>query len=309
MSGDKLFYAEAPKGYVTKVIIDVLSSPLPRGIFTFNKKGIFLRQHDPANTVLFDVELPRENFRTYKCSRPLTLSFNLKHTQKLLRNVKKKDSITLFIDKGEDKLGIMVRPDGAGRVKSRFETNRVVFQEEKNHEPLDLPDGGYKYPIVIDAADFQKIKRLINVGKIITVKMQDDNYLSFRSDAGDVYDSELGFGELQSECDEGDTEQYDEAGEDDDEPKTGRIYEEKFFATLFNMLVKLPGLCTHMQFYAPTTDHFPLRIKMNAGQGGTTQGTFQVYIKDQNQINYEDSIRNENEQVVPLRSKGKGKKK
>ena len=66
--------------------------------------------------------------------------------------------------------------------------------------------------MVIEAADFQKIKRLTTIGKMINVVIQKDNYLSFKCDAGVIYDSNLGFGELQSAsnerctCDEEDPE-------------------------------------------------------------------------------------------------------
>jgi hypothetical protein len=264
--------------------------------------------------------------------------------------VKKKDSISLFIDSDKlGKLGIMIRPEGA-RKTSRFETNYIVYQEEKNYELIDLPDGKYKHPMVIDASDFQKIKRLTTVGKTINVVMQKNNYLAFSCDAGDVYSSELGFGELlddpesdnedseddaEAEDEENDTEDADAEAEDEEndtedadaeaeeEEKEGAeeeegydslvtnirgLYEASFYASILNLLVKLPGLCTQMQFYSPTIPHFPLKIKMNAGQSGTTLGEIEVYIKDIPQITYEESIRQENE-TVAVTAKGKTKTK
>lgn len=363
----KIFYGEASKGFILKVSIDTLCGPLQRGIFVIDKDGIRLRQTDLGNTVLYDLNFPRKHFRGYKCVRPITISVNLKHMQNLLRNVKKKDSLALFIDPKEgEKFFITIRPEGA-RKNTRFETNSVVYQEEKDYKMDDLPDGGYGFPMVIEAADFQKIKRLTSIGKIISVMIQKDNYLSFKCDAGVVFDSELGFGELKTledvedepeaktskttkkknskkklckTCKESVENCYcecekcgeylcdcwcecEECGEylcDCECPKENDGYDEmddeeipdlftaQYYSHILTKLVKLPGLCTQMQFYAPTIPCFPLRIEVNAGQGGFTLGIIQVFIKDVAQIAYEESIKNEEENILATKStKGKGK--
>lgn len=353
----KLFYGEASKGFILKVAIDTICGPLQRGIFIIDKDGIRLRQTDTGNTVLYDINLPRKNFRGYKCVKPIIISVNLKHMQNLLRNVKKKDSLALFIDPKEgEKFFITIRPEGA-RKNTRFETNSVVYQHENNYKMDDLPDGGYGFPMVIEAADFQKIKRLTAIGKIISVTIQKDNYLSFKCDAGVVYDSELGFGELKTEDDEEEKPvkkstklcstcketpencycecetcgeylcdcycecetcgeylcdcKCEKNGYDEiDDGEIPGLFEAQYYSHILTKLVKLPGLCTQMQFYAPTVPCFPLRIEVNAGQGGFTLGTIQVFIKDVQQIAYEESIKNEEETIVATKtSKSKSKSK
>ena len=65
-----------------------------------------------------------------------------------------------------------------------------------------------------------------------------------------------------------------------------------------------------MNFYAPTIPAYPLRIECNAGQGGFTLGTIQVFIKDVKQITYEASMMNENDTIIsPMATKGKNKPK
>ncbi len=244
--------------------------------------------------------------------------------------------------------------------------------------------------MVIEAADFQKIKRLTTIGKIISVVIQRNNYLSFKCDAGIVFDSELGFGELyetlddddyapapvvdektktgvgakksskntkapkkvavvkkhrcctcepgsSSEecwCDCDDCKQYlcdcwcecEECGEylvecscppepqdhgydSLDDGEIPGLFKAQYYSSILNKLVKLPGLCTQMQFYAPDIPQFPLRIEVNAGQGGFTLGTIQVFIKDVEQIAYEESIKNENETAVTTTTKKSSKSK
>ena len=343
---NKLFYAEASKGYIVKVTVDTLcGGQLQRGYFVIDKDGISLRQCDQGNTILYDVTFPRKNFKNYKCTKPLCISVNLKHMQGLLRNVKKKDSIAIYIDVNQPgKFFIMIRPEGV-RENVRFETNSIAYQEEKDHKVMELPDGKYKYPMVIGATDFQKLKRLTTIGKIITITMQKNNYLCFRCDAGVVYDSELGFGEIldgsqseeedkepdeeadqedvdedqEEEDNEEDEEQEDVEEDQEEEPEDGYdtvdtgevkgLFTSQYYSSILNKLVKLPGLCTQMQFYAPTIPRYPLRIEVNAGQGGYTLGTIQVFIKDVSQITYEASIRNESDIVSTPQVKGKTKPK
>lgn len=333
---ESVFWAEAAKGHVIKVLFDALAS-IPRGSFNLRKEGIFFRNSDEHNGILFDIVLERENFRAYKCLDEKTISINLKHLQKLLRNVKKKDSVTLFIEKSAPTLlQLKVKPEGTGASKktsSRSETNKIIFQEELNYDPLGLPEGGYEYPMVIEATDFQKIKRLISLGKIINVKMQKNNYLTFYSDAGNIYASALEYGEILATED---VEPGDDAvkplssyiskeedvmvwySDENDEPveldgtetlqdsivqTEGGFYEAPFHTSFFNMLVKLPGLGTQMQFYAPRIPQFPLRIKMHAG----TLGPVQVYIKDAKQLAFEQSLRQEQEGKIAGVSKKRKK--
>lgn len=354
---NKVFYAEAAKGYILKITIDSLAH-LNRGYFVIDNNGIRFRQADKYCFSLYDIDYARKYFRNFRCARPIVISFNLKHMQSLLKNVKKKDSVTISIDQAKPgKLFVTIRPEGP-RKNTRFETNSIVYQEEKDYKLMDLPDGGYKYPMVIDGTDFQKIKRLTGLGPAINITIQGNNYLSFKCDSGAISDSELGFGELMDDPDSDDPSssgtsdsESESVDEDDmcpdcmcsddecgcdcdechnllrectcevdppiygesryDEIDTGEIkglFSAQYSPALLTKLVKLPSLCTQMQFYAPAVAQFPLLIEVNTGQGGYTLGTIRVYLKDLNQIAYEDSIRSEGE-VYQANSGKKTKRK
>ena len=353
---DKLFYADAAKGYTIKVLVDVLSGPLSRATINLTKEGILIRRADQSKVILFDSNLPRENFRSYVCRKPQRISLNLKHLQKMVRNVKKKDSMVLFIDKNNTgKLGLSIRPEGGTtRRSSRTETVYIAIQEEngpnddsrlpeEHIDGDDTPSKVYGYPMVIEASDFQKIKKMTQVGKVITVKMQSNNYISFYCDLGEVFSTELEFGEIidDPETDSESEEEQDDGSEleseedeildeeasgsaseasgsgsdeyesDDEVPEDGSEgsaseasasgsdaesegevrgwYEANFYTNIFGMLVKLPGLCSQMQFYAPKIKGYPLKLKMKAGTGHSILGDIQVYIKDIEQINAEQN--------------------
>lgn len=338
------FYAEITKGYILKVIVDSLTGPLQRGFFSIEKDGIKLRQMDQGQTILYDIDLPRKNFKPYMCINNFVISLNLKHMQGLLKNVKKKDSIVIFITKDNPgKFSIEIKPEG-GRMNSRIETNSIVCQRELTYEFQDLPEGEYNYPMVIEATDFQKIKRLTTAAKIINITMQRDNYLSFECDAGVIYDSTLRFGELTRDKEGGRNRRcYCDLSEDECEcvcnkknllclcPSTKgcgeyieececiceecenyiedcdcklrkedcpNYFEAKYYSTMIAKLVKLPGLCTQMQFYSPGLESYPLKIEVNIGQGAYMLGTMKVFIKDTWQISYEQSLQENTQQEV-----------
>ena len=181
----------------------------------------------------------------------------------------------------------------------RSETADIRIQEESNPSPPDLPDSQvYKFPYVIDASEFQKVKRISSVAKIIKVIIQGDNYLGFICDK-EIYSTALHFGDPPSREEDDSSSSNDEDSETDSQEDSeifegddtliatsSHIYKGEFNSSLFNHLVKLPGLCTQMQFYAPTEDLFPLRIRMEAG----LLGTVEVYIKDIKTLEYDEEI-------------------
>lgn len=293
----KLFYADAAKGYTIKVLIDVLSQALNRISMTLTKEGIHIRKMNQNQVILFDTHLEREKFRKFQCKEPKKISLNLNHLQQMIRNVKKKDSMIIYIDKKEpQKLIFAIKPEGGtSRKTSRTETVSIIFQNEDTPtKEVGLPEQHkdeegnihdvYGYPVVIESSDFQKIKKLISIGREINVKMQSHNYISFYCESGQVYSVNLEYGNVVDSDDESDDEE-----ESDDEKTIKGWYEAKFYTSIFNLLIKLPGLCSQIQFYSPKIQGYPLKLKMSAGTGQSILGDIQVYIKDIAQINAEQS--------------------
>lgn len=343
----KLFFAEAVKGYTIKVMVDTLAHQMPRTVFRATKKGFYHRGSNKEGSILFDTDFSRNNFKLYRCTEEIVFSINMKHFQKMLRNVKKKDSILLFIEKKhQDRLCIAIRPCGStSGQNARLETVYVTITRDQQMEPpVALPEIWidpsnkqkyqiYGYPMVVDANEFQKVKKLMTVGKTIAVEMQANNYISFYSNSGELYGSKVEFGEILDEpedidnqdssseaeedddsdeySDEDDEEEGDEDEEDEDEEENDEEedeeeenedeseddseeeikgwYEASFPMNIFNVLMKLPGLCTQMQFFAPRDCRFPLKIRVQAG----ILGPMTIYIKDTIQIAYEQSQREE----------------
>ena len=221
----KSFYAKATKGYVPKTAFDALATNLGRITLRLTKKGIFIREADCENVeyshVLWDVVWPRKKFALFRCTTEAVVTLNIKHLQKMLRNVKKKDSIAFFIEKAtlknpdlKNRLGIVIQSAGAqtdGPAR-RAETVYINIRYVETVLPF-LPDfyidpdtneqcSTYGNPMVIAATDFQKIKKMSGCASTLLIEMQKSNYISF--DAGDknVMCSKLEFGEKTMNPDE-----------------------------------------------------------------------------------------------------------
>lgn len=347
----KIFFAKAVKGYTLKVMIDSLSMVMSRTTFRVSKKGFFHRAADEATHVLFDVEFPRSNFRPYVCRRKkdILFSLNLKHLQKLVRNVKKKDSIIMYISaRKPNTLVVVILPCGlTSGYDQRSEELFVTISKVENEETVELPELSYDeeegkkikvygYPKVIDASAFQKVKKIATIGKIVSVEMQKNNYIAFSGDRGELYGTQLIFGKIlddpETEDEDENTEEYS-SGEDEDESSEEEIeeysddeedeissseydedddkmedikgwYKAKFNKNLFEVLFKLPGLCSQMEFYSPKVARYPLKVRMLAG----TLGYITVYLKDTVQIDYEQSEKERKQAEVNSISRRKGKK-
>lgn len=284
-----IFFAEFAKGNVFKILTDSFRcSTFTRVHMTINQDGIFIQDNDEGRTILYDCAFPRENFKTFNCTKEKKISFVVTQSQKQLKNVKKKDSVTLFIEDESSPhhghIGVSIRPESSSS-SLRFETNYFVYDDEPDYIPIGIPDSaGYDHPMTIDASDFQKIKRLTSSCNKIIIKIQGNNYLLFSSGEAEILPSQLGFGNLNP---------------------ANPHFENKYNAKNLNMIIKLPGLCSSMSFYAPKEEGYPLRVKMNAGQNNTLLGTVQVYIKDAKSIEA-DHI--EPPIIAPVKGRGKGKK-
>ena len=88
---DCIFYGEVVKGFIIKTLIDVFVGSFHRIPFSITRNGIFIRDCEKNRSILFNVTLHREKFIKYKCDKDIFFSANVKHIQRLIRNLKKKD--------------------------------------------------------------------------------------------------------------------------------------------------------------------------------------------------------------------------
>lgn len=277
------------KGYYFKIAIDIHAPIVPKMALYFTEQGLLSSNADANGHMAIILEIARTQMKRYRCSREQYICINTKHLQKQLKNIKKKDSLRLFIaEDSSNKLSIQIRPEVSGNPSTRFETNRVPFTPSKFIE-LQVPsDEQYHHSIAMESNDFLKLKKLTADNKIIKqimLRIQADKFISFSSE-NPCYDSEIGCGEMD---------------EDDDE-----IYEKNFRASHFNALLKMSSVVPknqeHINFYAPRDHKYALKMSCEMGSGGQMI----VYLKDVVCIKYEESAEDEQE---PIKVKKKRSKK
>lgn len=254
-----IFRAKSQDAYVLKILAELLSNNIKTGCFEVDTDGISLCMMDHHRRILIDLKLKAENFLIYKfTSKKMFLGINLNHFHKMLKSIKKKDSIELFIDDSSlTDLGIKVIP----KENNRVTTSYVKIQSIQNLD-IDIPTG-YGKPIIISSSEYQKIvKDMGNIGN--TMKVLSKNFsIEFSCNAGGILKRSVRFGEDVN----------------DDEDELREEFAQDFNTEQLCRITKLSGLSTNIQIYPGK----PLLFKSNIG----SIGTIFIYIKSKEQLETE----------------------
>lgn len=256
------FYCKTTEGYIIKILSELLQNNIKNGCFIVNEKGMYFRMTDSNRRVLIDLELASDHFSTYKFKeskgKQLSIGLNLSHFYKMLKNIKKKDSLALFIeDDKEDDLGIRVIP----KEKNRVTTSYVKIQNLQSLD-IDIPTD-YKKPINIPSNEYIKmIKDLNNMGGNMITISSGIGFLKFNCNSNDIYSREIIFGDSEEKFDITCIQDFD----------TEQLYR----------VSKISGLSTMIQVYQKAG--LPIYFTSNIGN----LGKMSIYIKDKKQVQEED---------------------
>lgn len=292
-----LFYAKAIRGFYIKSTLDTLSQKLSNVELHFTKKGMFLRTTDAGKNIMFNVSYERENWTEYRCKEEFVACIDIKFLSKLLRNVKKKDTLVIRVIEDEPRILRFESCKTDSKTGPRVEINRIDMgnQINGNGEPITLlpedalPDGNYGYGMSIDSSEFQKIRKFASLGvKVIQVSIQSNNYLSFKGGADKVFNTEIEFGEKRDDPEDEEDSSESEEGEREETSDLKSFYIKDFHLVVFTMIVKMAGLGPQIIFYRPRKDRYPLKIVVKS-----VLGLFEVYIKDKDQIQLEQKYQQE----------------
>jgi proliferating cell nuclear antigen len=259
----KLLKVQTAEGYTIKMLADLLQNNIKTACLLVSEKNIKLTMYNSVRSVCFSFTLEAENFQIYKFKsvNSLYLGLNLSHFYKMIKSIKKKDSIILFIDEAHPSdLGIKVIP----KENNRITTSYIKIQNIQNLD-IALPTG-YNNPIIVQSNEFQKMcKDMAAISQSVKVTAHKYN-IKFFSDAGSVYSREVSFGEMDSDSDEEEDEEFE-------------LYEDEFNMESFSKIVKLAGLGNNIQLFAKK--NLPMHFKSTVGQ----LGKISIYIKSKNLIN------------------------
>lgn len=269
------FKCKSGEAYQIKVLAELLTNNLKHGCFNVDSTGITLRMSDQPRKTLVDLQLHGDNFSRYKYKNdtPICLGLNLNHFHKMLKNIKKKDSLELFIQNEQStELGIKTIP----KENTRITTSGIKIQKIQNLES-DIPEG-YGKPIVIPSPDFQKMaKELSSIGST-NIKIEAyEYYIDFVADADGI---------LKRKVRLGDNNEHDDDSDDEDSQLK---YTAVFSTDQFTRITKISGLSSTMQVY-PGNEELPLLFKSCVG----SLGKISIYIKSK-ELQEKENQYNENE--------------
>lgn len=278
MSEKFIFKTKTQEGTIIKNLIELIQQCIKTACLEINERGIFLVTMDAHFKTLIDFKLERENFLYYHCERPITIGINVNHLHKMLKSVKKKESIILFISHSRpDDLAIKIEPKDTN---SRSNVTYIKIQPTHTLE-IDLPTG-YGIPIVTPSNNYQKMcKDMANISKTMDVIFNNDGKLHFICDAGHIYSREVSFGGDDMDICGLDEQLYNDL-------KNGKLEENsKSFLHEYNTntitkLVKMTGLSQTIQI--SIGEHLPLKFTLKVG----TLGVISLYIKSNDQLLHEN---------------------
>jgi proliferating cell nuclear antigen PCNA len=254
-----IFKAKTREGYCLKILAELLQNNIKTACFEIDNSGIRLRMMDHHRTILIDLEMDSDKFSVYKfkSNTKMYLGINLTHFHKMLKSIKKRDSIQLYIDESSPTdLGIKVIPKENNRITTSF----IKIQTIQNLD-IDLPDD-YSRSVIVPSGEFQKMcKGLTHISNLTHITSK-GFLIRFGSDAGGVMKRSTEFGETEDSEEESSEEK-------DDEPE----YSEEFDTEQLTRITKLAGLGTTMQIY-PKSER-PLKFRSTIG----SLGVISIYLK------------------------------
>lgn len=255
------FKAKTVEAYTIKSLSEVLQNILTDVCFTFDKDGITLLTVDNKKPphLLIHLKMNGSSFDEYYCPKPLTVGINLQHLHKMLKSIKKKDTVIIFINKAT--------PGSLSITTIQADTNQPVTSniriQKLSQVTTEIPTD-YDHPIHISTTIFQKMcKDMLGISNKMQIYSK-GTYLRFSCEMEGMYTRDVPFGEYEEES-------------------GAEVYEDTFHTKSLSQLIKVTGLNTRMQVYIPPTNaniEIPLKIGINTGQ----LGILEIYIKSLSQI-------------------------
>lgn len=271
-----VFKCKTGEAYQIKVLAELLTNNLKTGCFEVNDDGITLRMFDQPRNTLVDLDLQAENFSLYKFKAPekICLGLNLNHFHKMLKSIKKKDSLQLFIHQEcMNELGIKTIP----KENTRITTSGIKIQSIQNVDS-EVPVG-YGKPVIIPSPDFQKMcKELSSIGSMNIRVVARNFHIDFIADADDILKRRVRLGET------------DDSDSDDDEDDESSFFEATFTTDQFSRINKIAGLSTTIQIFNGG-ERLPLLFRSSVGN----LGKISVYIKSKELHVLEEQARSDSD--------------
>lgn len=264
-----IFKCKTSEAYSIKILSELLTNNIKTGYFAIDNSGINLRIMDHPQLTLIDLTLVSENFASYKFQSndkdKLCIGLNLNHFHKILKSIKKKDSLQMNINSDiSDELQIKTIP----KENTRTTTSYIKIL---NIQVLDIEvPTGYGRPIIVNSSEFQKMcKDICSIGSNNIKVVSKNFYIEFIADVDSIIKRSVSFGETEDD--------------DDGEKKESDVIESTFSTDQLQRIMKISGLNTKLHIY--TGRDLPILFRSNVGN----LGTISVYLKSKEMIRKESS--------------------
>jgi len=163
-----LFRAKTEEGYTVKILSELLQNIIRLASFEITPSGVLLRMMDGNRRTLVDIVMEASNFKVYELhSNTMFIGINLAHLHRMLKSMKKKDTLTMSIHASEpDQLRLEVCP----KDRSLVTVSYVHIKQVQNIQ-TPLPTG-YGNPVNIMSAEYQRsMKDLGSIDDKIRITM------------------------------------------------------------------------------------------------------------------------------------------
>lgn len=253
-------FIRTQEGHCFKVLSELLQNNMKNICWDLSDDGITMQMMDLQKHILFDMKMWSENFQVFKYNFPeknKQIGLTLKYMYSMLKSMKKKDTIELFIKKeDEGTLYIRIIP----KEKNRVTTSSIKIHPIQN---IIIPSPeGYTKPILIQTNDFQKMCKDMNViGNQINLSYG-ETFLKFVCTMDNIFSKEVIFGDIE--------------------------VEKEVFSDIFDIenllkVIKIAGLNKNLQIYF--NNGLPLYLKINIAE----LGYLSIYIKSKRQIETDEN--------------------
>lgn len=253
------------EAHAIKTLVELLQNSLKIGCFVIKKDNISLRMMDSNKKILIDLDLNAKYFNYYKYEQSnndqINIGVNLSHMHKMIKSIKKRDSIEIYIYKETPtKLFIKITPRDLSKVT--ISCLKIQNIESLN---IDLPDT-YHHSVLVSSSEFTKTcKDLLTVSPSLIVKGY-PFYIKLKSEIINMFSREVTLGECRKEdCKNGDD----------------CIYHEEFDNNFLSKFLKISGL--HNNLTLNFQPQMPFQIQSRVG----SLGTVSLYIKSKSQLDDE----------------------
>jgi proliferating cell nuclear antigen len=153
-----------------KRIIDSLKGLVEDITFDCETSGMSLQAMDPSHIALISFSLPSEFFTTYRCSEPLSLSFNVDTlASKVLKGAGPLDALLVRAESSTGDIEVQLTSPSEDK-STRFRLKPV----DVDHEAVNIPDRIYPARLVLSSGQLnQLVKSLAEVSDTVTVRCSD----------------------------------------------------------------------------------------------------------------------------------------